>query len=209
MVYFDYKLRYYYKLQCNWNIKIFTFLRGFFNDNYKSLEIEYKKFTSTTKDKSNTVEKSINVRRKNVRFAVGMIVTHCHDCNDRDGVIIGWDCKCDKKYLKKLYKNNYFTDNCIATAQVYVEALFYRTRDVTYCTCYKVHYILLTENKNICYVEQDAIRPCQPKKIDNIEIGKYFSSFEGTHYVPNENLRKRYPKDTAKIANILARNGLI
>jgi len=42
------------------------------------------------------------------------------------------------------------------------------------------------------------------KLINNIEIGRYFTRFEGTHYVPNENLAKLYPDDTAAITEILS-----
>lgn len=50
----------------------------------------------------------------------------------------------------------------------------------------------------------DDISICSPKGIDNIEIGRYFCRFEGTHYVPNESLAKHYPGDTAAILKILA-----
>ncbi|XP_029679985.1 F-box only protein 21-like [Formica exsecta] len=67
------------------------------------------------------------------------------------------------------------------------------------------HYLLLTENNSICYVPQDQLLIRPPKKINNIEIGRYFTRFEGTYYVPNKSLREHYPNDTAAIAKILAK----
>lgn len=54
----------------------------------------------------------------------------------------------------------------------------------------------------------DAISKCSTSKrsklINNVEIGRYFSRFEGTHYVPLEFLAKEYPDDTAVIIEILS-----
>ncbi|XP_050459364.1 uncharacterized protein LOC126855599 isoform X2 [Cataglyphis hispanica] len=44
---------------------------------------------------------------------------------------------------------------------------------------------------------------CPSKEIDNIEIGKYFSYFEGNFYVPNENLKEHYPEDIAALTGLL------
>lgn len=43
----------------------------------------------------------------------------------------------------------------------------------------------------------DDIYPIEDgqRTIDHCEIGRYFSHFEGTHYVPNESLEKIYPDD--------------
>ncbi|XP_029677211.1 uncharacterized protein LOC115244016 [Formica exsecta] len=135
-----------------------------------------------------------------------MIVTHiCKDYffpNNHDGVIIGWDYKCsyDIMVMDKLKVTVMFP---------YLRQCF---ECYHFCICqqfsasaHQVHYIILTENNKICYVQQDQLSICLPKEIDNIEIGRYFSSFEGTYYVPNKSLRKHYPKDTAAIAEILAK----
>jgi len=50
----------------------------------------------------------------------------------------------------------------------------------------------------------DLISIRTPKCIDNVEIGRYFSKFEGTHYVPNKSLAKKYPTDIAIIHEILS-----
>ncbi|EFN64219.1 hypothetical protein EAG_01696, partial [Camponotus floridanus] len=57
------------------------------------------------------------------------------------------------------------------------------------------HYIILTENNKICYVPQDTVSIGPPKFIKNVEIGRYFSKFQVTHYVANKNLAKNYPTD--------------
>lgn len=50
----------------------------------------------------------------------------------------------------------------------------------------------------------DLVSICPPKWIDNIEIGRYFFKFEGTHYVPNKSLAESYPTDVALIPEILS-----
>ena len=44
--------------------------------------------------------------------------------------------------------------------------------------------------------------------ISNVEIGKYFCGFNGTHYVPNEELARHYPDDAAAVREILNDNKL-
>lgn len=45
----------------------------------------------------------------------------------------------------------------------------------------------------------DALSIClttkHSKLINNVEIGRYFTKFVGTHYVPNETLEMLYPDD--------------
>ncbi|EFN70787.1 hypothetical protein EAG_10586, partial [Camponotus floridanus] len=36
---------------------------------------------------------------------------------------------------------------------------------------------------------------CDPKWINHVDIGQYFSRFEGTYYIPNESLAEYYPND--------------
>ncbi|EFN66696.1 F-box only protein 21, partial [Camponotus floridanus] len=57
------------------------------------------------------------------------------------------------------------------------------------------YYIILSENNKICYVRQDDISLCLPREINNIEIGRFFYKFQGTHYVPNKYLEQNYPSD--------------
>lgn len=45
---------------------------------------------------------------------------------------------------------------------------------------------------------------CPPKWINNVEVGRYSSKFEGTHYVLNENLAKNYPIDIAVMHEIIS-----
>jgi len=48
------------------------------------------------------------------------------------------------------------------------------------------------------------VSKCSPKWINNVEIGRYFSKFEGTYYVPNENLARNYPTDIAVMHEIFS-----
>ncbi|XP_050459381.1 F-box only protein 21-like isoform X2 [Cataglyphis hispanica] len=148
-------------------------------------------------------KKSLKNRTSVVKFGVGMIVRHSwtdHFSNSHDGVIIGWHNKCDETFINKKNKILWHSHQCLKYNHV--------------CRCqkylssaYQQHYILLTENNEICYVGQDQLSICPPKKINHMEIGRYFSNFERTHYIPNENLREEYPEDTAAIIKLLANNG--
>ncbi|XP_050465089.1 uncharacterized protein LOC126858655 [Cataglyphis hispanica] len=163
LMYFFNKFRYDHKMHIKWNFKLFNFLwqhflRTDFITKKINIEIEYKKITkSTIEVKSKDVNKSVNRRTEDVKFAVGMIVTHSHDPNsdDRDGVIIGWHHNYDKwflvEFLEELYKTNIFTCVCSETNDLY------RTALLKYYTDKKLYYIILTENNNICYVHQSMI----------------------------------------------------
>ncbi|EFN61474.1 hypothetical protein EAG_03407, partial [Camponotus floridanus] len=41
----------------------------------------------------------------------------------------------------------------------------------------------------------DLISICLPIWINHIKTGRYFSTFKGTHYVPNKILTQYYPTD--------------
>ncbi|XP_072753427.1 F-box only protein 21-like isoform X2 [Anoplolepis gracilipes] len=129
-----------------------------------------------------------NTRSKEVKFAVGMIVTHSDQSTDCSaGVIIGWH-RYEDRYLVKIRVND-------------------RTRNIkdlplNICSDFKkqTHYLILTESNEMCYVGEDAITLTTPKWIENSEIGRHFDKFEGTHYVPNKALEKHYPYDAAVTA---------
>ncbi|XP_029677209.1 F-box only protein 21-like [Formica exsecta] len=168
-----------------------------------NIEIEYKNITNTIEVRSNAVKEPLKKRTNDVKFAVGMIVTHTEKnsffLDNHYGVIIGWDRECDMKIEDKL-------NNTIMFPYLHKCEDFYHI-----CVCqqfpanaHQPYYIILTKNDIVCYVQQDQLSISPPKRINNVEIGRYFSSFEGTYYVPNESLRKHYPEDTAAIAKILA-----
>jgi len=58
--------------------------------------------------------------------------------------------------------------------------------------------------KNIIFFVLDTVSISPPKFIKNVEIGRYFSKFEVTHYVPNENLARNYPTDIAVMHEIFS-----
>ncbi|KAL6420201.1 hypothetical protein ACFW04_013821 [Cataglyphis niger] len=153
--------------------------------------------------KYNAVQKQIKRRPKKIKFAVGIIVTHRDYSSNakiiHNGVIIGWHPTCNKKFLHRLRKSNMFPYLCL-----------YKQCHV--CICHQFadstqepHYVILTEINKICYIEQNQLSICAPKEIENVEIGKCFSKFVGTHYVPNKSLIERYPNDTAAIEKILTK----
>ncbi|XP_029173956.1 uncharacterized protein LOC114942702 [Nylanderia fulva] len=138
------------------------------------------------------------IRTKNVKFAVGMIVTHRSDCNNCDGVIIGWDRHTDRRY--EIFTQDLYSIRSLRES-------YLRDRNflpLNHCNNYQfteqqTNYIILTNNNKICYVNEGNLTLAAPKWIDNSEIGRYFCRFENTHYVPNEMLTKLYPEDFAVI----------
>ncbi|XP_072754049.1 uncharacterized protein [Anoplolepis gracilipes] len=128
-----------------------------------------------------------NARSKEVKFAVGMIVTHSDQSTDCSaGVIIGWHRYEDRHFvtIKKQDRRNF------------------DILPLNICCDFKeqTHYLILTENNEMCYVGEDAITLTTPKWIENSEIGRHFDKFTGTHYVPNKALEKYYPHDVALTA---------
>ncbi|XP_050465107.1 F-box only protein 21-like [Cataglyphis hispanica] len=132
-----------------------------------------------------------HTRPKDVKFAVGMIVTH--QPADCVGVIIGWHQHLDRHIVEFSAKNvpNSYMHLC--------ELPLYHCRNCNFKK-EQTNYIILTENNKMCYVEEDAITLTTPRWIDNSEIGRYFYKFEGTHYVPNKMLARFYPQDAALTA---------
>ncbi|XP_029673095.1 uncharacterized protein LOC115241468 [Formica exsecta] len=197
----------YNNYDCEWNFNVFfNFLNQCYDEDIGNIDIEteYENITNIIEIRSNAVvNKPLKRRPTKFKFAVGMIVTHTwfgHFCDNHDGVIVGWHHECERMFKDKLEKTIMFP---------YLRQF---SRHYHFCMCKKFsksarqpHYIILTENNTICYGRQDQLSIRPPRKIKNIEIGRYFSRFEGTYYVPNESLRKRYPKDTATIAKILAK----
>ncbi|XP_050459347.1 F-box only protein 21-like [Cataglyphis hispanica] len=135
-------------------------------------------------------------RNENIKFAVGMIVTHSVRLSTsteiRAGVIVGWYLGC----------------NSLAIESLCIPHIYY---NLDCCSCEKAieyachpHYVILNEANTLHYVPQDNISTCPPQWINNVEIGRYFIKFEGTHYAPNEILAERYPDDTAVILKIFS-----
>ncbi|XP_072751704.1 uncharacterized protein [Anoplolepis gracilipes] len=148
-------------------------------------------------------EKQPKVRTHEVKYAIGMIVQHLagyylnigdsswtERYNNHVGVIIGWHFKCKSTLIKESSIVSHWDEN----------------NDVHICehnsgsnVYNQPHYLILTERAKICYVPQCIISRCPPKWIDNVEIGRYFCRFEGTHYAPNEWLARIYSKDYAAV----------
>ncbi|XP_029663695.1 uncharacterized protein LOC115235812 [Formica exsecta] len=77
-----------------------------------NIEIEYKNITNTIEVRSNAVEESLKRRTNDVKFAVGMIVTHTYkdsfSLDNHYGVIIGLHRGYDIKIEDKLKKTIMF-----------------------------------------------------------------------------------------------------
>ncbi|GAB1867525.1 F-box only protein 21 [Camponotus japonicus] len=212
MIYCFQKLRYPdNQRQYKWIFNIFFNLLSdcsLIIDNIVGISIEntdthirkYKYIMQTIEVKcENIIKEQLKKRTKRetkVKFNIGMIVTHSWELyqpqdaenTNHQGVIIAWHDKCDRTFRYELQDTPLFP--------------YLRQCHDNYhiCKCKKSsdtinqpHYIILTDGNRICYVQEDHISICSPKRINNIEIGRYFSKFEGTHYVPNKSLVKGSP----------------
>ncbi|XP_050459208.1 uncharacterized protein LOC126855516 isoform X2 [Cataglyphis hispanica] len=142
------------------------------------------------------IKKSEPERSAELKFVIGTIVTHkCNHYKTHFGVIAGWHHYFNFNSIKfgisfQTLPDNYSkiscknVDNCIHSD----------------CLLHKPYYIILCENNEYCYVQEDNISICSSTKwINHDEIGRYFSRYEHTYYVPNEMLARNYPCDIAKI----------
>ncbi|XP_025262435.1 F-box only protein 21-like [Camponotus floridanus] len=203
-----------YDILHNWKVNnLINFswrcLRIFIED--INIEYEYRNFINLIKDTSNILRNQ-EIREKEIKYTIGMTVTHSpkpylpstEKCNPHTGVIIGWNYKCKAAFVQKKLKSvaPHLSECC-------------ETRHMCFCKCYtcksdnssfiyQPHYIILAENNIVCYAPQDTVSRCPPKWINNVEIGRYFSHFEGTHYVPTKNLAKNYPTDIAIMHQVLS-----
>ncbi|XP_025263552.1 F-box only protein 21 isoform X1 [Camponotus floridanus] len=192
------------------------------NINEVNIEAEYINITESIGDRPDIFfERSEDPKRRNeeIKFAIGMIIKHTPpvECNI-NGVIVGWHYECDSVFTNllnqlddidpisnlnhPLISGNLYLLNKLTT----IESCFCRESRTTDCMK-QPHYLILTDSNQIRYVEQNTI--CSTNKrlegINNVEIGRYFTRFEDTHYVPNENLAKLYPDDAAAILEIPSR----
>ncbi|XP_029168627.1 F-box only protein 21-like [Nylanderia fulva] len=135
-------------------------------------------------------------RSEEVKFAVGMVVTHnAQSVNNCAGVIIGWHRPTDTHITFSMsgpyvLHSSYICKQCIVPLNHLSNLHFVKQQ---------TNYVILTEDDKICYVEEDALT-LTPKWIDNSEVGRYFCKFKNTYYVPNERLRRLYPQDATVAA---------
>ncbi|XP_072757732.1 uncharacterized protein [Anoplolepis gracilipes] len=208
-----------YEKIINWTIKSYISEQMLVFENYlweleiirKIINNEDVDILAPIKVRADMVRRIPKIRSKKIKFAIGMIVKHDdirpwrgRVVKTHIGVIIGWHFKCKGEFVEEslssiaphffeCYKN-FLMSLCESTC-----LRMYKCRHFN-----QVHYIILINGNKICYVQQDDISICPPQRIDNVEIGRYFSRFKGTHYVPNESLAEDYPEDGLAILNILS-----
>ncbi|KAH0944414.1 hypothetical protein HN011_000897 [Eciton burchellii] len=114
-------------------------------------------------------------KKADVKFTVGMIVSVI--CEERlAGVIIGWN-------DKRTNVNRFF--KCLNNP-------------------FKLFYTVLCDDNRLHFVPKDLIEKIDyPRAISNNHIGKFFSEFKGTYYVPNEMLAYEYPDDVLYLSKKL------
>ncbi|XP_025264912.1 uncharacterized protein LOC112638085 [Camponotus floridanus] len=183
----------------------------------KQMDYEYCNIARSIKNGTKIMRKiQPNRRCEKIKFTIGMIVhIRClakrlafllSEINSHTGVIIGWHYKCNAWFVKK--KLDIFAPHlseCCDTKNDSDHFCICRCQKSIYNTYIRnnPHYIILAENNILYYLPQDVLSICSPRWIDNVEIGRYFSKFEDTHYVPNESLAKEYPTDMAAFHEIL------
>ncbi|KAL6420259.1 hypothetical protein ACFW04_014863 [Cataglyphis niger] len=115
-----------------------------------------------------------------------------HEPSEYVGVIVGWHQHLDGHIVRF----SSYNATCISShIHIHEMPLFYCSN--SNFTKKQTNYIILIENNKMCYTEEDDITLTIPRWVDNSEIGRYFSKFEGTHYVPNKRLARLYPEDAA------------
>ncbi|KAL0105940.1 hypothetical protein PUN28_015982 [Cardiocondyla obscurior] len=150
----------------------------------------YIKAKQTTKD--HTVPKE---RSKKIKYAVGMIVRCCEmEHINHKGVIIWWDAKYNSE-VKIAHEYRIFCGTHLPYCS------FSDTSRTSSDDLNQPFYIILSENGNTYYAAQDSLVDEHSLSasawLENKEIGRYFSKFAGSHYIPNEVLAKHFPYDTA------------
>uniref|UniRef100_T1J6H4 Hemimethylated DNA-binding domain-containing protein n=1 Tax=Strigamia maritima TaxID=126957 RepID=T1J6H4_STRMM len=119
-------------------------------------------------------------RVSDVQFAIGMIMTHKrfnYSC-----VIYGWDpqCAADNDWVVQMGVNN-------LSKQRYQP--FY--------------HVLVNDGSNRYAAQENLEIASEPSCLTHAEIGRYFSAFNGTYYVPNDEKAKEYPQDEAARAALI------
>ncbi|KAM0734481.1 F-box only protein 21 [Formica fusca] len=184
--------------------------------NFGELETLFKIITNAPVEISDIIKVSYKnapmpppkKRKRNIKFAVGMIVRH----QNHIGIIVGWHYRCRPKTMYDAFLIDSMFPYLYQQRGSLLHICVHKCRKSHFMHNYRKslfmdqpHYIILTHNNTLCYMPQSAISLCRPQQINNGEIGKYFSKFEGTHYVPNRGLSRKYPYDDAVIRKMLAK----
>ncbi|KAM0734405.1 F-box only protein 21 [Formica fusca] len=166
------------------------------------MEREEEEVTDLIMWESNVNIKKSQPERRSARlkFIIGMVVNHTYNNYSRIhfGVIVGW--------------HNYFNLDSVSGIEFDILPDNYSNiscGNVINCTDYmclmhKPYYIIFCNNNEYCYVPQENISMCSSTKwIHHDEIGRYFSKYKYTYYVPNKMLARDYPYDAAIINEIM------
>lgn len=156
-----------------------------------------------------------------------MIVTHSVRLSTstaiKVGVIIGWHLGCNSLAIESLCTPHiYYNLDCCSCEKAIEYACHphylilneantlnfvpqgMNISSIFMCEYFSYIIIYLYNINTSFFFISDNISICPPQWINNVEIGRYFSKFKGTHYVPNEILAERYPNDTAAILKIFS-----
>lgn len=116
----------------------------------------------------------INRRIPGIKYAVGLIMKH--KIHGYLCVITGWSTCCEDHYTMELLDDLEEDD-----MDDHDEQPFYN---------------ILVNNGSYYYATQDNLMlAANPEWIKNHAIGRFFEKYNDTHYLPNEETRRRYPED--------------
>ncbi|XP_060064726.1 F-box only protein 21-like [Ylistrum balloti] len=141
--------------------------------NYLSIKVEEQgKAYKEKKNKEIIPKIRSDGKNKNLLFSVGLVM--CHKRYNYMCVIYGWDYKCEasKEWIH----------------QMGVHTLPNKQ--------HQPFYNVLVEDGSCRYAAQENLTmPETVSPVSHPEVGKYFESFTGTHYVMNNEKSREYPED--------------
>ncbi|XP_060594764.1 F-box only protein 21-like isoform X2 [Ruditapes philippinarum] len=132
--------------------------------------------TQMEDNKVNKDKRKINVKTrkkpKDALYSVGLIMKHRR--YDYDCVIYGWDAKCEATHEWII--------------QMGVDRLPHKDKQPFYN-------VLVSDGTNRYAAEESLEMHPECCPITHPEVGKYFTSYEKTHYIPNTEKATEYPED--------------
>ncbi|XP_066944405.1 F-box only protein 21-like [Macrobrachium rosenbergii] len=130
--------------------------------------------------------KTVTVKRRSneVNYATGLVMKHkryLYTC-----VIFGWDktCRMPRDWVHRMGVDN----------------LMYKTEQPFYN-------VLVYDGSHRYAAQENLEIATEPEPITHVDVGKYFHTFTGKHYIPNSELQEEYPDDELARSDVLKAHG--
>ncbi|KAG5320784.1 FBX21 protein, partial [Pseudoatta argentina] len=138
----------------------------------KRLLIKFKRYMRKKCPLKNRLQVDLKIGH-NIKYVVGMIVTsNISITYALPGVIIGWFKIVETTFRVPMYIQDLIEGRHLNPSQTF--------------------YLILCERGSIIYYPEEFLETCPPRLIEHNQIGRYFCRFRGSHYVPNEMLKRQY-----------------